>query len=104
MHCDGGYTPEFDGNGYVVGTDAQNTMTSDLAQFLDVAYANNVLVFIVLWNGATTPTSRYRDLIYDDSKLQTYIDQALVPMVSALSGKVALGGWEVMNEVYYSPL
>nr|BBB35836.1 endo-1,4-beta-mannanase [Eisenia fetida] len=98
VHCDGGYTPEFDGNGYVVGTDAQNTMTSDLAQFLDVAYANNVLVFIVLWNGATTPTSRYRDLIYDDSKLQTYIDQALVPMVSALSGKVALGGWEVMNE------
>lgn len=98
LHCDGGYTPSFDGNGYVVSTDDQNTMIADLSQFLDVAYANNVLVFIVLWNGAVAPYYRYLDLIWDESKLQTYIDNALVPMVSALSGKVALGAWEIMNE------
>jgi mannan endo-1,4-beta-mannosidase len=98
LHCDGWYTPSYDSGGYVTGTDDQNTMTSELAQFLDVAYDNDLLVFIVLWNGATTPDPQYLDLIWDESKLQSYIDRALAPMASALSGKVALGGWEIMNE------
>ena len=37
-------------------------------------------------------------LIVDTSKLQSYIDHALVPMVNALKGEPALGGWEIMNE------
>ena len=39
-----------------------------------------------------------RDLINDDEKLQSYIDNALTPMVKELSTKVSLGAWEIMNE------
>ena len=41
---------------------------------------------IVLWNGATQLPDRYKNLYWDDSKLQSYIDNALVPMVRALKG------------------
>ena len=37
-------------------------------------------------------------LIYDERKLQSYIDNALTPMVKELSNKVSLGAWEIMNE------
>lgn len=98
LHCGGDNTPAFDTLGYVMGTDYANTMTSDLATFLDVAYQYDVLVFIVLWNGAVLPNSFLVDMFYDDSKLQSYIDKALVPMVTGLQDKVALGGWEIINE------
>ena len=74
-------------------------MTNDLRKFLQFARTVNVLVFIVLWNGATAPTTNYLNLLLDDAKHQSYIENALVPMVQALSGEVALGGWEIMNEV-----
>ena len=41
---------------------------------------------------------RLNGLIVDTGKLQTYIDRALVPMVNALKGEPALGGWEIINE------
>ena len=99
LHCAGDSTPNYDGNGYITGTDSQNTMISDLSKFLDAAYSYNILVFFVLWNGATNPYYRYNDLFFDESKLQSYIDNALTPMASALKDKVSLGGWEIMNEV-----
>ena len=40
------------------------------------------------------------DLLSDVSKLYSYVDNALIPMVNDLKDKVALGGWEVMNEVF----
>lgn len=98
LHCAGESTPRFDGAGYVSGTDGSNTLIRDLQRFLDVAYNNNILVFIVLWNGATQPSGRMLDLLSDVSKLYSYVDNALIPMVNGLKDKVALGGWEVMNE------
>ena len=40
----------------------------------------------------------FRDLYFDDEKLDTYIDNVLMPMAEALSQKQALGGWEIANE------
>ena len=39
-----------------------------------------------------------KNLYYDDSKLQSYIDNALVPMVNGLKDHPALMAWEVINE------
>lgn len=91
-------TPDFDSNGYVVGTDSWNTMISDLDRYLTKASEVNILVFLVLWNGATELGQQYKELLWDDSKLQSYIDNALRPMVRALSHHRSLGGWEIMNE------
>lgn len=91
-------TPIFDGSGYVVGTDYANTFISDLSKFLDAAYSNNILVTLVLWNGAVELGPLLRGLLEDESKLQSYIDNVLRPTVDALKDKVALGSWEIVNE------
>ena len=40
-----------------------------------------------------------RGLITDTSKLQTYIDNALIPWVRAVKDHPALGGWDIINEI-----
>lgn len=41
---------------------------------------------------------RLDGLIKDTRKLQSYIDNALIPMVKGLMNEPGLGGWDVMNE------
>jgi mannan endo-1,4-beta-mannosidase len=77
VHVDGKNTPAFDGNGYVTGPDNQNTLISDLRSFLDFAQSKQLMVIFVLWNGAVRPTDNTLNLLYDETKLQTYIDNAL---------------------------
>jgi len=52
----------------------------------------------VLWNGAVMTNPQYIDMLYDDSKLESYINNGLRPMVRALREKPALGAWEIVNE------
>ncbi|KAH3776395.1 mannan endo-1,4-beta-mannosidase-like [Dreissena polymorpha] len=98
LHIEGQTTPEFTSDGHVSGMDA--TLVSDLRSFLQSAKRHNILVFIVLWNGAKIEQFHYRlhGLIVDTNKLQTYIDKCLTPMVHQLKNEPALGGWEVFNE------
>ena len=37
-------------------------------------------------------------LISDEMKLQSFLDNALTPLVSALRDQTALAGWEIINE------
>ena len=68
--------------------DRTGTFIDDLSRYLDVAQENNIFVTLVLWNGATMPERELIDLIYDDSKLDSYINNVLVPVVRALKTKV----------------
>jgi len=97
LHVDGSYSPKFDSNGYATGADT-NSLITELGTFLDKAAANNVFVIIVLWNGAATMTTPLKNLFWDNSKLQTYIDKTLTPLVNGLKTKKALAAWEVVNE------
>ena len=83
-----------------MATDDLGTMVNDLGKFLDKARSRNIAVTIVLWNGATALPSddNLKNLFLDEDKLQSYIDNALVPMVTALSDKQALASWEIINE------
>lgn len=49
-----------------------------MSRFLDVAAANNVFVVPVLWNGALMRNQRYRNLVLDDARLNSYINNALI--------------------------
>ena len=82
----------------MLGPDETGTFIKDLSKYLDVAYENDVMVTLVLWNGATSMKDGLRGLINDEEKLQSYIDNALIPTVKELSDKVALAAWEIMNE------
>jgi mannan endo-1,4-beta-mannosidase len=50
---------------------------------LDFAQSKQLLVVFVLWNGAVRPTDNALNLIYDETKLQTYIDNALKVFVTS---------------------
>lgn len=41
---------------------------------------------------------RLDGLIKDEDKLQSYLDNALIPMVKALKDEPGLGGWDIINE------
>ena len=84
LHVDGKNTPAFDGNGYVTGPDSTGTMIDDMRSFLDFAQSKQLLVVFVLWNGAVRPTDNALNLIYDETKLQTYIDNALKVFVTSV--------------------
>lgn len=94
----GDNTPHFGSDGFVLGPDEAGTLINDLREFLDLCQANNIFVNLVLWNGALMRNGNYEALLYDNDKLQSYIDNALVPLVQGLKDHPALAAWEPMNE------
>ena len=64
-------------DGFVLAPDTSGTLLKDLKSYLDAAKARNILVIFVLWNGAVLNNQKAVNLVWDDSKLQTYIDKAL---------------------------
>ena len=102
LHTTGANTPEwneFD----VVGPG--NSAIGDLEAILDRAQEHNVGLILCLWsfdmlrisNGPGI-TDRSMALLTDSARTQTYIDNALVPMVEALAGHPAIIAWEIFNE------
>ncbi len=74
---EGFVTPTFDNDGFVTGMDSQGTLGDELNRFLDVAAENNVFIIPVLWNGAYLTNQNAINLVWDESKLASYIDNAL---------------------------
>jgi hypothetical protein len=102
LHTTGASTPEFDGFD-VVGP-GEGTI-EDLRAILDLAEENGIGLMLCLWsfdmlrirNGPEI-TDRAYALLTEDDRLQTYIDNALIPMVEALRGHPAILAWEIFNE------
>ena len=65
---------------------------------MDVCQANGIFMIPTLWNGAVMGNDKTIDLFFDDDKLQSYLDNALIPMVKDLKDHPALGAWDIMNE------
>ncbi|MEY4549859.1 MAG: putative retaining b-glycosidase [Pseudomonadota bacterium] len=107
IHTDGSRTPEWGevhGERRVLGPGA--TFIVDLRRALDIVAEYDVHIVLCLWsfdmlrdNDHRHPPVRdnYR-LLTEDAVLDSYIDHALVPMVSALNDHPALLAWELFNE------
>lgn len=74
-------------------------MVRDLGIFLDIAEAHNIFVIITLFNGALIRNDRYRNLITDDARLTSYINNALI--VNYLTKK-RFGKFLVNSHLYFS--
>ncbi|RPI04396.1 MAG: T9SS C-terminal target domain-containing protein [Ignavibacteriae bacterium] len=103
LHTTGQSSPSFGTDKKVSGpgTDA----ISDLKTILDLAWERKVGLVLCLWSfdmlrtsNGTTITDRSMLMLTDTSALSAYINNALLPMVTALKGHPGIISWEVFNE------
>lgn len=102
VHCDGRSSPEFKGN-IVIGP-GKNTI-EDLKKVLDIAYENNIGLILCLWSfdmlrkkHGEKLVARNKLLLTVDSIKDSYINNALIPMVTFLKDHPGLIAWEIFNE------
>ncbi|MBN2011196.1 hypothetical protein JW960_17765 [candidate division KSB1 bacterium] len=104
LHTTGGITPEFDSNGFVISP-GQGSI-DNLRQILDIGWDYNVGVIPCLWSfdmlntrdNPSSVTDRSYLLLTDTIRLQSYIENSLIPMVDALKYHPAIIAWEIFNE------
>lgn len=107
IHTDGTTTPEWEGpDGARLVTGPGRAFIIDMRRALDIAAEHDVFIVPSLWsfdmlrdNEVRHPPVRdnYR-LLSEDAVLDSYIEQALVPMVRGLNDHPALLAWELFNE------
>ena len=109
IHCDGRSSPEFNDSGSVTGLDA--TFLPDFTDILARGQAHNVMVMPCLWSFDMTKDNtgsagkyggKHSDLIRSVQKTQSYIDNALIPMVTRFANTPNLFAWEIINEPEWS--
>ena len=64
-------------------------------RFVSFAASQDVLVTLSLWAGARMENQKVVDMVRDADRTQSFIDNALVPLVGALAGHNGVGAWEV---------
>lgn len=102
LHTNGAHTPAW--SGYTVTGPGANTI-ADLQAILDLAWEHRISLMLCLWSFdmlresyGTTITDRAMAILTEPAYRQSYIDNALIPMVSALAGYPAILAWEIFNE------
>ncbi|WP_117881618.1 T9SS type A sorting domain-containing protein [Aureibaculum luteum] len=112
LHTDAAFTPEIQTSGNITGLHHSLTnqqIIDQIKDVLDAAWSNNVLVNISLFSFdmLQDPTAKsWTDINYDgnlaflksSTNVQSYIDNALTPMVNGLKDHPALMSWEIFNE------
>ncbi|MCP4437783.1 MAG: cellulase family glycosylhydrolase [Aureispira sp.] len=105
IHCDGRASPEFDEDGYVTGLDYN--FFEHMDDFLERAQQHNLMVVFVLWSHDLLEDRKvesgrfagmHADLITEEAKLQSYLDNALKPIVQRYKDQCNLLAWEIINE------
>jgi hypothetical protein len=102
LHTNGMNTPEFSGS--IVTGPGQGAVL-DLKAILDLAREHEVGLVLCLWsfdmlrksNGAEA-TGRALELLTSPASVQSYVTNALIPMVQELKGHRAVIAWEIFNE------
>jgi mannan endo-1,4-beta-mannosidase len=99
LFIEGDAIPAWDNStGMVTGTDAAGSLIDELRSYAQYAAANNVFINLCLWNGAVLRNQKAIDLFSDTSKLDSFLKNALTPMVKALANEPGIGSWEIINE------
>jgi len=102
LHADGRATPEFSGI-EVVGP-GEGTI-SKIGKILDLAYNNDLGLILCLWSfdmlrkkNDDEVKRRNKGILTIDSLMDSYIENALVPMVDSLKNHPGIIAWEIFNE------
>jgi len=96
LHCGGGATPTFNSDGSVKGL--SSTFLSDLTTLVGMARNYSVVIVLSLWSFDMFKNNPpHNDLVADQSKTNSYITNALNPIVKALEPYENII-FEIMNE------
>jgi len=105
IHIDGSATPEFTGN--LVTGPGERTI-EDLKTICDLAFSNDIGLILCLWSfdmqrimDTGLPREhldRNRHILTTEEGLNSYIDNALIPMVDSLEDHPGIIAWEIFNE------
>ncbi len=102
LHTNGSASPVYGDDGKVTGLGEHDV--EKLQRAADLAYERGVLLLPTLWSHDMmndqqgVPTEANRKLIEDPEYTQAYIDNALIPLVTALKGNPGIVAWEIFNE------
>lgn len=106
IHCDGRRNPLFDEpGGRVIGL--PDGFLDDFKTILDAAEKNGIKVMPALWSFDMVKDRSHEEfatagvqnnLLMNDAYLDTYIDNALIPLIDACDTHPALFAWEICNE------
>ncbi len=105
LHTTGTVTPEFTGN---LVTGPGSKAISDLKTLCDMAYQNDIGLILCLWSfdmqrikdgGLPADVlARNKNILTTDDGLNSYVENALVPMVDSLKAHPGIISWEIFNE------
>jgi len=95
IHCDGRHSPICGKDGLVRGLPRH--FLDDLDDFFSRAARYNLMVVPVLWTFEMVDEGKI-EIIRDPEKTQTYIDQALLPILERTRHHCNILAWEVINE------
>lgn len=105
LHCDGRGSPEFDSKGFVTGLDS--TFFLHLDDVFERAKNHKILIILCLWSHdilidrrdvAGDFAGNHKDLIEDENKTDSYLENALIPMVKRYKNQCNLLAFEIINE------
>jgi hypothetical protein len=96
VHCKGEFNPLFDGSGKCTGLNVN--FFENLDDVLQKAENHNLLVILCLFDFHLVDISGRQDLVKDTSKTNSYIKNALIPMVQRYNNQCNLLAWEIINE------
>lgn len=96
IHCDGRANPVFNAEGECVGLN--HGLVNDLNDLLKRAKNHRIMVILTLWDFYIKQVPGRLDLVKNDTKLQTYLNNCLEPLVGGVEHNDNLIAWEAINE------
>lgn len=107
LHNDASFCPKIDADGKVTGLAAKSI--ESMRRVLDIAYEQGVVVSMCLFshnlmkadqksNWSNFNIDRNHKLFTSATNMDTYIDNALKPILAAVGNHPAVMAWEVFNE------
>ncbi|MEH6406398.1 MAG: CBM35 domain-containing protein [Leeuwenhoekiella sp.] len=101
LHTNGSQSPIFDAQGNVTGLNP-NTI-ANMKTVLDMAYERGIKISMCLWSfDMLQPQGQDQEMmknfVESKEKTQTYIDNALIPILEQIGNHPAVLSWEIFNE------
>lgn len=101
LHTNGANSPIINDMGFVEGIDFESIQA--MKRVLDMAYDNGIVISMCLWSfdmlqNQNQDLDAMKLLLTDATNIQSYVDNALIPILDLIGDHPAVMTWEIFNE------